>query len=182
MVGSSASARSKARSASFEILGRAEAFEDAVDVAAPRPSCASAKLGSSWMARSKCCHRRVAVFGRDRAEDEAREEVAPAQVFLVSRGALRGGPRDARLLVVRQLQSQPVNDALRDGVLHGEDVARGSINAVAPQQVAAHHVEQLGRDAEAVARVQEARGQHGVDVQLAPRVARVNRPAPDTWR
>src|ERR1051325_3064308 len=62
------------------------------------------------------------VLLRERAIDEAREIVAATQVLFVCFRVDGQGARELPLLCGRQLYAQAVNDALRDGVLHGDDV------------------------------------------------------------
>ena len=78
---------------------------------------------------------RVAILTLERAEDETTEEVAPAQVFFVSFRVLCRAARHINLLIRAQLNPQAIDDALRDGILNGDDVFGFGIYAVAPENV-----------------------------------------------
>ena len=56
------------------------------------------------------------------------------------------------LFIRRQLDAQPFNDVLHDRVLHGDDVAGVSIDAIAPDYLAGSNVEQLHGHPQVVAR------------------------------
>src|SRR5688572_24878221 len=104
----------------------------------------------------------VAIFGGDGAEDKPRKQIASAQVLLVRRCVLRGRFSDSFLFSRTQLQSQSLNDALRNRVLDRDYVRRGSINSITPQDVSGSDVEELCSDSKALAGVNEACGQDSV--------------------
>ncbi len=79
------------------------------------------------------------------------------------------------MLVRAEFQSQAIDDPLSDLVLHSDDIGRRRIDTIAPQNLAAGHVQKLRGDAETLAHMYEPGGQDGINVQLAADVARVGR-------
>ena len=79
---------------------------------------------------------RVAIFRRHGAENESREEIAPAQVLLISRRVLRRRFCDAVLLGRAKFETQAFNYSLRNLILHGDDVLSRGIYTIAPEYVA----------------------------------------------
>src|SRR6266496_2743522 len=109
------------------------------------------------------------------AKDEAGKPIAATQKFLVSFSVYSCGLRQSRLLIWTQFQTQTIDDALRDLVLHSDNVVGRSIHSIAPDDLAALHIQQLGVDAEALADMDKACGQHCVHVQLTTDVGWIGR-------
>ncbi len=82
-------------------------------------------------------HRLVEVGLLVGAQDVAEEGVAGPEVELVRLRARRERPLDLLLLLGGQPQLQPGEEPLGDLVLHVEQVPRGDVDLVGPQQVAA---------------------------------------------
>ena len=64
----------------------------------------------------------IAIVCGYRAKDKPGKSIAAPQVFFVSFGIDSCRLRQSRLLVRTQFQTQSVDDALRDIVLHGNNV------------------------------------------------------------
>src|SRR5262249_30785692 len=106
----------------FVILRAAEALEDAVYVTSANAVVRQRKIRIEFDRAFEVLDRGVAILARERAKDEARKQVAAAQVLLVSRWILRRGFGNARLLRRAQLNAQPLDDSLCDRVLKQDNV------------------------------------------------------------
>src|SRR5205807_10362299 len=104
----------------------------------------------------KVCDGRVAILRRNGAKDEPRKSIPAPQIFFISFSVDRRRLRQASLFVGTQLQTQAIDDALSDFVLHRDNVVRRSIDAIAPNNFAALHLEQLRVDAKTLADVNES--------------------------
>ena len=109
----------------------------------------------------------IDVLARDGVVNVATQAVAAAQVFFV--GFCTGSllPFEPILFIRGQLKSQSLANLLRDCVLNVDDVGGVGVDTIAPKQVAGVHVNQLRRDADAIAGAQEAGGQDRRDTHLA---------------
>jgi hypothetical protein len=83
---------------------------------------------------------RVAIFLSNGAKNKTREKVAAAQVLFVGRGVLCRWFRDAVLFGRAKLETQAFNYALSNLILHGYDVFRRGVYAIAPEYVARGYV------------------------------------------
>ena len=83
----------------------------------------------------------IAVFQRNGAENEAREEIAATQIFFIGRGVISVRLRHADLFCRREFETQALDYALRDRVLYGDDVCGGRVNPIAPQNVARKYIQ-----------------------------------------
>ena len=85
-------------------------------------------------------------------------------------------PSTAATSIAPHIQKLPY-DPLRDFVLDSNHVIGRSVDAVTPNNFVAAHVEQLRVDPEALAGVNESRGQHRINIEFAAHVRWINRVA-----
>src|SRR6266853_2763302 len=101
---------------------------------------------------------RVAIFAGHGAKNKAGKEIAAAQILFVRAGVLRCRLCHSHLFRGTQLETQTLNDALRDSVLNGDDIGSRGVDAITPENVSRGHIQQLGRDSETLACVNETSG------------------------
>src|SRR6185436_20645532 len=70
----------------FKVVGAAQALENTIDMARAQAVISQAKLRIEFDRAAKMSDGRIAILGRDGAEDEAREAIAAAQEFVVGFG------------------------------------------------------------------------------------------------
>ena len=118
--------------------------------------------------------RGVAIVGVDRAENKPSKIVAAAEVLFPSLGVFGRPLAEFFGLEIGELEPQALEDPLGDAVLQGENVAALGVDAVAPENVARHDVEQLSGDAQLFAGTQETRptGRRAHAVPCPPRAGR----------
>ena len=109
-------------------------------------------------------NRRVTIISRHTAKDKARKAITPAQVFFVSLGVYRRRLGQYFFFIRTQFQPQAIHDSFGDLVLHGDDIFCGSIDAIAPKNLAAFHVEQLRVHPKAPTHGEKACRQDRIDV------------------
>ena len=96
-----------------------------------------------------------------RAQEEGADRALPG-VEALRRLAARPG-----MLGGEQLRPDAADDARRDLVLDGEDIVEVAVVAVAPEMAAGGRVDELGGDADAVARLAHAPLEHVAHAKLA---------------
>ena len=129
-----------------------------------QPVIGERKLTIQFNRPREVSNRGIAVFLCDRAKDKSRKAIATAQIFFVSFGINGRRLGQTLLFIGAQFEPQTIDDAFRDLVLHGDDVVRGSIDSIAPDDFAALHVEQLCVNTKMSGDSQKSGGQNGIDV------------------
>jgi hypothetical protein len=88
---------------------------------------------------------RIEIGAADGVINKLAHAVAPAQILFRGGGVGRRSLCQVRLFRPDSARSQAVNNVLHDRVLNGNDVAGVSVDAIAPENFAGAHVEQLHR-------------------------------------
>src|ERR1041385_1610566 len=114
------------------------------------------------------------MFAQNRVIDERGQAVAAAQVLFRSGSVGSCLAREFVFLIGTQLETQALDDALHDRVLHADDVAGFRVNPLAPENLAGADVEELCRDAESIAGPKESRSENCVNTELASRFSSVD--------
>src|SRR5438128_5040838 len=135
----------------FKVFEATESFEDAIDLTGAETVISKSEFRIQLNRAGKVFDGRVAILRRDGAKDEARKSIAATQIFFIGFSVDRRRLRQASLFVGTQLQTQPIDDAPGDFVLHRDDVIRRSIDAIAPNNFAALNLKKLRVNAKALA-------------------------------
>src|SRR5829696_10483678 len=114
------------------------------------------------------------MFALDRVIDKRRKAVASAHVLFRGGGIGRRAFGKLHFLVGTQFQAESFDDTLHDRVLHTDDVAGVRIDSFTPENLAGAYVEQLGADAQTIARAQKSRGENRVHTQFTTSVSRID--------
>src|ERR1041385_8440539 len=104
------------------IFRPAKPFEDAIDVTRAEPVVREREVWIELNSALEMLDRAVAIFLRQRAEDETRKQIAPAQGLFVRGWVASRSFAGADLLMRAQLDAQALDDALCDRVLKHDDV------------------------------------------------------------
>src|SRR6185312_1263628 len=118
--------RESLRKSSFSALvvfRAAIAFEDFVDVGCAKTAVRESEIRVELDRVLEMLNRLFAVFRSNGSENETSKRVAPAEIFLVSGGALSRRLGNLHLLGRAELETQPLDYSLRDRVLHSNNVS-----------------------------------------------------------
>src|SRR5258705_7653511 len=121
----------------------------------------------------KMLNRTGAILRRYAAKDEARKQVATAQVLLISSRVLTSGFGNTHLLRGTKFEPQAFHNLLGNCVLEGDGVRSRRVDTIAPEYVARSHVEQLSGYSKVFASMNKTSGEDSVDIQLFPDLSRI---------
>ena len=93
------------------------------------------------------------------------KEMAALEIVVVGVDVLRGRRLDRLPFAWQQLDLELIHDRLRDFVLDGEDVGQISVVAIGPEVRSLFCIDQLGVDADAIARLSNAALENVGDVE-----------------
>src|SRR6266851_9768843 len=113
----------------------------------------------------------------DRLPSAASEQFACAQPGLVRLHVAGTASAQPLLLALRQRDRQRADDLLYHLVLRREDVREIAIEPLGPEMPAAAGINELRRDAHAIARLADAALKHKAHTQVAPNLLHLDRPA-----
>ena len=114
---------------------------------------------------------------RDRLPSAAAEQFARPQPALVRLHVAGIAPAQPLLLALRQLDRQRADDLLDHLVLRREDVREIAIEPLGPEMPAAAGIDELRRDAHAIAGLADAALEHEAHAQVASDLLHLDRPA-----
>src|SRR5215471_21800635 len=114
---------------------------------------------------------------RDPLPRAAAERLARAQPSLVCLHIGGAAPAQPSLLALRQLNRERADDLLHNLVLGREDVGEIAIEPFRPQMPAAASIDELRRDAHAIAGLADAALEYEPHAQVAPDLLHFERPA-----
>src|SRR5262249_17768556 len=113
---------------------------------------------------------------RDGITRAAAEQFARAQPGLIGLHVGGGAPAQPLHLALRQLDRERADDLLYHLVLRREDVREIAIESLGPEMPAAAGVNELRRDAHAIAGLADAALEHEANTQVAPDLLHFDRP------
>src|SRR6185369_15198860 len=130
----------------FLVIARlAQTFQDTIDVATSERGVSECEVWIDLDRAPEVFDRRIEMLTLDRVINKRRETVATTQVFF-RRGSIGSClSRELDFLIRTELESQSLDDALHDRVLHADDVAGIGVDSLTPKDLARSYVEELRR-------------------------------------